>query len=295
MPALETTDRISDEGALPRSLPPLRPILQKTPTKGKQKQQEKQTVEPSAIVPVAQRASKLRPRQTEGGEENQDVQEWKLGGAGDEEKAQHPKPKKTGSTSTLDDPGVVATSDDDEVIVPARKRLSRLPRPKVRSAGTVKTWYTHPFFYLAIGMVLMLALWALLTSVANWWSVKWDDIQYGRPRTFQVDAVVGHNDSASNPSHFIAINLNGRIEIIEFPGGDGSKARIYIGPQLYGDGEDLVPVTLSFVDVSGNHHPDMIVHFQNTQIVFVNENGGFRPATPQELQTIQRYLQQNGG
>ncbi len=33
------------------------------------------------------------------------------------------------------------------------------------------------------------------------------------PRTFQVDAVVGHNDSATNPSHFIAMNLNGRIEM----------------------------------------------------------------------------------
>src|SRR5215469_16870910 len=80
-----------------------------------------------------------------------------------------------------------------------------------------------------------------------------DDLHYGRPRTFQIDAVVGQNDSASNPSHFIALNLNGRIEVIEFPGGDASKARIYLGPQLYGSGQDLIPVTLSFVDVNANH------------------------------------------
>jgi len=67
--------------------------------------------------------------------------------------------------------------------------------------------------FLGIGMIAMLALWALLTLAVSWWSVKWDDIQYGRPRTFQVDAVVGHNDSATNPSHFIAMNLNGRIEM----------------------------------------------------------------------------------
>jgi len=161
----------------------------------------------------------------------------------------------------------------------------------MKRRGTLRI---HPLVFLGIGMITMLALWTLVTTVANWWSVKWDDIQYGRPRTFQIDAVVGHNDAPSNPSHFIVINLYGRIEIIEFPGGDGSKARIYIGPQLYGTGSDLVPVTLSFVDVSGNGHPDMIVHFENTQIVFVNENGGFRPATPQELPTIQRYLQQHG-
>src|SRR2546425_1583080 len=42
---------------------------------------------------------------------------------------------------------------------------------------------------------------------------------YGRPRTFQTDAVVGHNDSAASPSHFIAINLNRHVEVIECPGG----------------------------------------------------------------------------
>ncbi len=48
--------------------------------------------------------------------------------------------------------------------------------------------------------------------------------------------------------------------MIEFPGGDAVHARIYLGPQLYGSGSDLVPVTLSFVDVSGHHQPDMLVH-----------------------------------
>ena len=92
----------------------------------------------------------------------------------------------------------------------------------------------------------------------------------------------------------MAINLNGRIEVIEFPGGDASKARIYIGPQLYGSGDTLIPVTLSFVDVNRNHLPAMIVHFQDTRIAYINENGGFRPATPAELQSIEYYLQEHG-
>ncbi|GAC1567719.1 MAG: hypothetical protein NVS3B14_14610 [Ktedonobacteraceae bacterium] len=152
----------------------------------------------------------------------------------------------------------------------------------------------HPLLFLGIGMITMLVLWTLLTLAVSWWNTTWDDIHYGRPRTFQIDAVVGHNDSAANPSHFIAINLNGRIEVIEFPGGDASKARIYIGPQLYGNGENLIPITLSFVDVNSNHQPDMIIHFQNTQIVYVNTQGGFRPANPTELQTVERYLQKHG-
>src|ERR1700732_5342293 len=57
---------------------------------------------------------------------------------------------------------------------------------------------THPLLLLGIGMLLMLVLWTLLTIVANWWNTAWDDLHYGRPRTFQIDVVVGQNDSANN-------------------------------------------------------------------------------------------------
>ncbi len=67
-------------------------------------------------------------------------------------------------------------------------------------------------------MIVMLALWTLLTLAVSWWNMTWNDMHYGRPRTFQIDAVVGQNDSAANPSHFIAMNFKGRIEVIEFPG-----------------------------------------------------------------------------
>ena len=172
-----------------------------------------------------------------------------------------------------------------------RAKAPRLIPAASRRRGMLRT---HPLLLLGLGMILMLVLWTLLTVVASWWNTTWDDLHYGRPRTFQTDAVVGQNDSSSNPSHFIALNLNGRIEVIEFPGGDASKARIYIGPQLYDAGSNLIPVTLSFVDVNGNHRPDMIIRFQDTRIVYINENGGFRPATPDELPTIERYLQQHG-
>jgi hypothetical protein len=151
----------------------------------------------------------------------------------------------------------------------------------------------HPLLLLGMGMIVMLVLWTLLTVAARWVSTTWDDLHYGRPRTFQIDMAVGHSDSPANPSHFIALNLNGRIEIIEFPGGDASKARIYIGPQLYDPGANLIPVTLSFVDVTGTHHPDMLVRFQDTLLVYINENRGFRPATSSEIQTVEHYLQQH--
>jgi len=69
---------------------------------------------------------------------------------------------------------------------------------------------------------------------------------------------------------------------------------MYIGPQLYGNGDNLIPVTLSFADVNGNHRPDMIIRFQDTRIVYVNENGGFRPANASEIPAVEQYLKQHG-
>ena len=151
----------------------------------------------------------------------------------------------------------------------------------------------HPLLYLGLGMIAMLALWTLLSLAVSWWNTTMDDLHYGRPRTFQMDAYVGHNEVGA-PSHFIALNYKGRIEVIEFPGGDATHARIYLGPQLYGAGSDLVPVTLSFVDVSGHHQPDMLVHFQTSRLIFINAAGGFRPPTVQEQQAVEQYLTAHG-
>jgi len=94
--------------------------------------------------------------------------------------------------------------------------------------------------------------------------------------------VVGHNDSEAHPSHFIAINVDRHVDVIEFPGGDASKARIYLVSTLIGDGQDLTSVTLSFRDVNGDGKLDMIVNLLDTHYVFLNDQGQFRPAKPGE-------------
>ena len=144
----------------------------------------------------------------------------------------------------------------------------------------------HWLFIFGVGMLAMLALWIGGSMLLTRWQVTLDDWHYGMPRTFHVDAVVGHNDSAANPSHFIAINLNRHVEVIECPGGDCSHAVIYLGPTLFGDGEDSTPVTLTFQDVNGDGKPDMVIHIQDQRIVFINENGKFRPAKPGEVKGI---------
>ena len=258
MPVLEATGEIT-----PKSVLRHRPI-------GNDAEQQGKPPVLQGVQPVAQRASRNRSRQTE---DDNEVNEWRRG---DNDVSQ--------DTRTHTPPRRAA----------APKSLPKLPQPKTIGSKKKARYRAHPLLYLGVGMIAMLALWTLLTSAVAWWNTTMDDIHYGRPRTFQIDAVVGHNDSAQNPSHFIAINLNGRIEIIEFPGSDGSKARIYLGPQLFGAGEDLVPVTLSFADVNGDHLPDMIIHFQSTRIVYINDKGGFRPLRPDEQPGVQQFLQQHG-
>jgi len=257
MPVLESTDEIT-----PRSVLRHRPIGDKATTSGTE------SFIPTSTAPVAQRASRTRPRDTDASE---DVSEWQRGEADD-------------------------TRADRKTTKPQRAKTTSQKLPKAPSSGRIrnkrKFWQgAHPLLYLGVGMITMLALWTLLTSAVSWWNTTWDDLHYGRPRTFQIDAYVGHNETTGIPSHFIAINLNGRIEIIEFPGGDGSKARIYLGPQLYGTEDDLIPVTLSFADVNGDHLPDMIIHFQSSRIVFINDQGGFRLLRPEERLPVQQFLQ----
>jgi hypothetical protein len=168
------------------------------------------------------------------------------------------------------------------------KTLPHTPRPRQTTRPRARL---HPFVFLGTGMLATLALIAVLSIVTSWFTTTLDDLRYGRPRTFQIDAYVGHNESPGMLSHFLAVNLHGRIEIIELPGGDASHARIYIGPQLYGSGADLIPVTLSFIDVNGDKKPDMIINFQGTQVVFINDQGGYRPLRPEEKEGVERFLQ----
>jgi len=137
-----------------------------------------------------------------------------------------------------------------------------------------------PMIAVVVGMLLMAALFLMMSTLGSWWQVHQDDVTYGRPRTFQADAVVGHNDSVTNPSHFIFLNLNRHVEIIELPGGDTTHARIYNGPTLFGNGQDLTPVTAVFKDVNGDGKIDMVVQIQDQRLVFINDGTQFVPQQP---------------
>jgi len=135
----------------------------------------------------------------------------------------------------------------------------------------------HWLLYVGVGMIAMLALWVVGSSALAWGLARYDDLRYGNPRTFQIDAVVGHGDDAAHPSHFIAVNLHRHIVIVEFMAGNPARAISYSGPYLFDPGGDLTPVTLEFRDVTGHGLPDMLIHIQDQIIVFVNDGTKFRP------------------
>ena len=136
--------------------------------------------------------------------------------------------------------------------------------------------------------VFALAAYIALSTALDWMRVKLDDLQYGRPRTVQMDAYVGQNEAEGMPSHFVAMNLNRRVTIVQLPGGDSSKANVILGPYLFGQGEDLTPVQLNAQDVNGDQKPDLVVSVKNEQLLYLNDGAAFRLATAEESAAIQK-------
>lgn len=144
--------------------------------------------------------------------------------------------------------------------------------PSVYASKTRGPW----LIYLVLGMLIaMLLLW-FGQMLWSWVGTVSDDIHYGRPRTTQIDRAVGH-ETSKMPSHFIAVNLNGQVYIIEIPGGSPNTSRLLVGPHLVGPGSDLAPVILSFV--GDPQHPDLLVQVDGLEVRFRNTGSEYVPAS----------------
>ena len=265
----------TDEKITPKSVLRHRPIGK--PLTGKH------SISTTATIPTVQRAS--RPPVTEKQQEPEDIREWKRA---DQNEATDEDAQATTSRKKQADAKRPTMATRPTPVTP--RPIPITPRPKLVLRKYKGAQQAHPLLYLGIGMLAMLVLWTVLSGVFGWFTTTLDDIRYGRPRTFQTDQWVGHNEQGGTPSHFIALNLNRHIEIIELPGGDAAHAKIYLGPQLYGANDDLTPVTLNFADVLNHHKLDMIVNFQGSRIVFINDQGSFRPLRPSEQAQAEQFL-----
>jgi len=191
-------------------------------------------------------------------------------------------------------PDVSADSPEDlDDAQPATGKGSAIRRAKPARTYTGRRRF-HPLFFIGLSLFAMLLLSLGVTQALAWGTNVLNGWRYGYPRTFQIDAVVGHQDSPGMPSHFLAINLHGLVEIIEWPGGDAAHARIFLGPQLFGPNSDLEPVVLRFADLNGDHLPDLIIEVEGSRIVFINAQGTFRPLQPGEQNQVMQALQRLG-
>jgi hypothetical protein len=167
---------------------------------------------------------------------------------------------------------------------------ARVPKQK-REARSQTGTAGVPARFVAIlgaGALAALAVYVAVSAAVEWTSIKLDDLQYGRPRTAQLDAFVGHGEADGVPTHFIAMNLSRRVTVIELPGGDGSKATTIIGPYLFGANEDLTPVQASAQDVNGDGKPDLVVSAKNEQLIYLNDGAAFKLITQEQQATLRK-------
>jgi hypothetical protein len=211
-----------------------------------------------STFPATQRRASRAPRSTA---VIDDIPEWK----GETTKGQKRSP-----AHETNFPAASSAAKTARRIFWPRVQLARLSKLKRGNSTQISPW-----LYLGVGMTVMLVLVMLLSTTLGWFITTLDTIRYGYPRTYQVDAWVGHHEDTGKPSHFIAINLNRHIEIIEIAGDDPGHTRIFDGPVLYGPDGNLTPVTLRFVTPPGKKYPNMIVQFGSTQLIYLNENGTF--------------------
>jgi len=179
-------------------------------------------------------------------------------------------------TSTAIDEGL-----DERPARSSARRYRSTMTAEQQTAPIARRRSLHWTVLVGLTLLCMLVGFLVFSALATWWQHTEDSLRYGMPRTYQMDAVVGHQDSAAHPSHFIALNLDGHLSVIEMPGGDVSKTVIYAGPVLYGQDADLVAVTLS-IGHDGQGKPELILHYQNNEVILSDgTDGKFHLQPPQ--------------
>ncbi len=146
---------------------------------------------------------------------------------------------------------------------------------------------------LPIGLVTLVlaigAVYLLVSTLIDLGQNLVNDMRYGRPRTTQISGFVGHEEGNGQQSHFIGLNLDRQVVVLELPGSDANKVRVLPGPYLFGAREDLTPVDLALQDMDGDRNVDLLITVRNEQVVYLNKDGTFRLPSAAEQQ---RLLQQ---
>ena len=154
---------------------------------------------------------------------------------------------------------------------------------QISASGKRQHWVSM----LAVGMVAMLGLILLFGAGSMAWTSLHNQATYGTPRTMQLDTVIGDHDSAMHPSHLIALNLHGQVEVFVLPGGDSAHAQVLLGPNLPWTNADQATVTVETRDVNHDGKIDIVVQITGAPqflsasptmtLVAYNTGTGFKP------------------
>jgi hypothetical protein len=166
------------------------------------------------------------------------------------------------------------------------KNLHTAQRVRAYSPATPRR--LNALVYAVTLVLAVLAVYAVVGLAMGKLHVVVDDLRYGRPRTTQLNGFVGHEESAGQPTHLMAINLNRQVIIVELPGGDPAKARSIAGPYLFGADEDLTPVVLSLYDADRDGQVDLLLDVRRELLVYLNKEGVFRLPTAAEEAQLNR-------
>lgn len=131
-----------------------------------------------------------------------------------------------------------------------------------------------------LGMIVALALIVGCVSIGSAWNAHQIDGQFGMPRTWQTDAVLGlDHDSAQHPTHIQCENLHGQVLLLVIPAGNAKNARLYHVTTLYGANADQTPITATFADLFHNGRQDIIIHLGSQgEVTLINTGTGLAPA-----------------
>src|SRR5712691_1608794 len=121
--------------------------------------------------------------------------------------------------------------------IPKRKSLGQpevQTDPGIRQMGVPvprkPTYHPRLFVAFGIGMGSIVAVIILWNSLLGAWvEATQDNWLYGASKTYQLDAVVGHEDSKAHPTHLISFDLHSQVTVIEIPGGNAAHTHVYTG------------------------------------------------------------------
>ena len=162
-----------------------------------------------------------------------------------------------------------------EVIQQGKRRLiiQRSPKQQQRFSRIL---------FVGIGMLAMLASWLAIQAIGTGIQAHNLDAQYGYPRFWQTDQVLGlDNDSSSHKTHLVFQNVNGHVFFLVLPAGDVTKSLMYSVVNLYGDDAANWPVTATFEDVNHDGKVDVIVTIGDQHFVYLNTGASLKQQTQQ--------------